>query len=70
MSVEKYSISYLISEFNQLFKQNVTAAYPNPYGEIQSEFSKKTDLTYDDIYKWVKEKQGDVNSYRRQFACQ
>lgn len=70
MSVEKYSISYLISEFNQLFKQNVTAAYPNPYGEIQSEFSKKTDLTYEDIYKWVKEKQGDVNSHGRQFACQ
>ena len=70
MSVEKYSINYLISEFNQLFKQNVTAAYPNPYGEIQAEFRNKRDLSYDDVYKWVQEKQGSVNSYRRQFACQ
>lgn len=70
MNVEKYSISYLISEFNQLFKQNVSIAYPNPYGQIQSEFAKKTDLTYNDIYNWVKEKQGETSSYRRQFACQ
>ena len=70
MSVEQYSITYLISEFNQLFQQNVSAAYPNPYAEIQAEFRNKRDLSYDDVYKWVQEKQGSVNSYQKQFACQ
>jgi hypothetical protein len=56
MSVEQYSITYLISEFNQLFKQNITSIYVNPYSEIQAEFTNKNDLTYDDVYKWIKEK--------------
>jgi hypothetical protein len=64
MNAEQYSITYLISEFNILFNKTVSSLYPNPYAEILKIFGNKKDLTYGDIYGWVKEKQGQVSNYR------
>lgn len=55
MAIEKYSISYLISEFNQLFWYNLNLFVDNPYALVESQFNLKEGYTIDDVNQWFTE---------------
>ena len=63
MSIEQYSITYMISEFNQLYRQNINGGNSNAYNYIANQFLNKPDLEYGDVYNFIYEQLTNKSDY-------